>query len=134
MRSFLHGSRTSNCMRSCCVSEYSSEFGECWPLDPVTQSVLKKNFRELVDLLDVDGDLIDEMSKRGCFSFRSLRSLEDIPDPSTRNKRLIEMLMRTSATTFRLFTDSLSAVQTHLVPMLTGNTGKEVTMNNLLLP
>jgi L-lysine 2,3-aminomutase len=75
-------------------------------------------------LLDTDDDLICEMLKRKCFTLYQLVILRNISDMCERNKKLLDLLLASSVATFNLFVECLQTTQEHLVPLLTGKTGK----------
>ena len=102
------------------------DFGECWPLDAVRLSILKKNRPVLCELLDTDDDLINEMSSRHCLTEEQLDKIRETGSLRNRNVLLVDTFERRSIDNFRLFEESLNITQPHLVPLLNENdpTGK----------
>ena len=111
-----------------CCQEYSSEFGDCWPLGSERQLIIMANYQELVELLDTDDDLIGEMKSRGCLRQEHLSQIENVGDLCERNKLLLNILLRSSTCACSLyrFMECLRTTQQHLLPFLTGNTGKQI--------
>ena len=105
-------------------SDYSPEFGDCWPLDPGILAVIKNNKVKLIRYLCVD-ELIGELSNRKCITDEKLHCIRQTK-PNKRNDVLLDLLMKTSVENFQLFVACLRVTQSHLVPLLTGDTGMNV--------
>jgi hypothetical protein len=108
-----------------CV-EYRREFGDDWPVDSYKKSVILKNRTNLQELLDTDDDLIGAMRSRECLSKHQLRSIQNVTDLTARNGKLLDILTSSSARNLNRFVGCLQSTQGHLVPLLTGDTGKQV--------
>jgi hypothetical protein len=104
--------------------EYRSEFRDCWPLDSDQISIITKNNMKLWELLDTGDDLIGAMLSRSCFAQQLVTSLQRVSDLEERNKKLLDILTRSSRENFNRFVDCLRTMQRHIVPLLTGNKGK----------
>ncbi len=104
---------------------YRPEFGEHWPLDSDKTSVIIKKRSELLELLDTDDDLIGAMLSRDVFSKHKLRSIQSATDLQTRNGKLLDILTGSSLRTLNRFVGCLQSTQCHLVPLFTGDTGKQ---------
>jgi hypothetical protein len=101
-----------------------SAYGSCWPLDDDHENIINKNYLRLKDLLDPDDDLINVMLSRDCLTPQRLINIRNCTDVSERNKKLLEYLRRGSLEKFDSFVDCVACTQPHLVPLLSGNTGK----------
>ena len=119
-------------MRMLVCSEYRPEFGDCWPLDSDQISLISKNSLELCELLDTDDDLIGAMLSRSCFTQQKVTSIKNVSDLRERNKKLLDVLTRSSRENFNRFVDCLRTTQPHIVPLLTGNKGTHFLMNHYL--
>lgn len=107
----------------CYCAEYSPQQHDCWPLDSEIKSVILKNYSNIADLLDVNEDLVSEMLSRQCFGLNQLVNIENTSDGCERSKKLLNFLLKGSASTLKLFAECLHSTQRHLVPLITGNTG-----------
>jgi hypothetical protein len=106
------------------LSGYTADDGDCWPLEDDQLSIINKNSRKLTELLESDGDLIGHMMATDCFSQGHLKELQEEHNRSERNKKLLDMLKRRSKDQFKQLVACLEKTQRHLVPFLTGDTGK----------
>jgi hypothetical protein len=108
--------------------EYRDEFGDCWPLDAEQVSIIRKNKLELAELLDLDtdDDLIGAIYSKSYFLQQQLTSIQSVSDLRKRNMKLLDILTRSSRATFNRFVDCLRTTQRHIVPLLTGNKGKQL--------
>jgi hypothetical protein len=102
---------------------YSSECGDCWPLDPHRKAFIVHNYPQLVELLDTDEDLIVAIRSRGCFNDALLQSIESSADLRERARKLLDIVLRNSVSKLNQFIECLNTTQPHLVPLLTGNLG-----------
>lgn len=102
---------------------YSSAFGDFWPLDPDTESIILSNYEQLFNDIETDVDLISELTSRNCFTVAQLRSIENAGDLQERNKKLLSFIIRGSKSRLKMFTECLKVTQPHLVPLLTENKG-----------
>jgi hypothetical protein len=90
-----------------------------------SKSIIMKNYSKLADLLDTDDDLICEMLSRECFTVYQLINIANTSDLCERNKKLLDLVLSGSVATLARFTECLQTTQPHLIPLLTGNTGKQ---------
>ena len=104
--------------------EYTSQFGDCWPLDEERKSNLIKNRYLLNEHLSTDDDLIGEILKHGCFTFELMQNVRSSTNLTDRNELLLDILARNSIEKFKLFESCLHITQPHLSALLTGDTGK----------
>ena len=90
-------------------------------------SIIRKNKFELGELLDLDtdDDLIGAMFSQSCFPQQQLTSIQRVSDLDERNKKLLDILARSSRENFNKFVGCLRTMQRHIVPLLTGNKGKQ---------
>jgi hypothetical protein len=86
-------------------------------------SFIEKNYSEISDLLDTDDDLICELLSSECLTLRQLISIESTSDLCERNKKLLDLLLRSNVRTLNLFADCLRVTQPHLVHLVIENTG-----------
>ncbi len=105
---------------------YLNDYGDCWPLDEEQKSMILKNCSKIVDVLDVDDDLFCEMLSRHCLTLNQLIIIENTNDRCERNKKLLNILMRSSKATLKLFIECLEITQRHIVPLFSENTGKKL--------
>lgn len=117
---------------ACCLA-YRTEFDKHWPLKSCTKAIIKKNYKELTELLDADFHLIGLMQSRDCFTRQQLKSIESSTDISERNAKLLDILTRRSDGDFGIFVQCIETTQPHLVPLLTGDTGKQPSNCNFFL-
>ena len=103
--------------------DYSPQFGDCWPLGSKRQAVIRRNKRKLVRYLYINDELIDELSKRECFTYEKLQNIRKKATMEERNEALLDHLMKSSIGNFQLVLDCLRITQPHLIPLLTGDTG-----------
>ncbi len=103
---------------------FLNDCGDCWPLDEEQKSMIWKNYSKIADVLDVDDDLICEMLSRHCLTLNQLVIVENTNDRCERNKKLLNILLRSSKATLKLFIECLEMTQRHIVPLLSENTGK----------
>jgi hypothetical protein len=94
-------------------------------------SIITKNNVKLWELLDTDDDLIGAMLSQSCFTQQLLTSIQRVSDLDDRNKKLLDILTRSSRENFNRFVDCLRTTQRHIVPLLTGNKGTHL-MNRRL--
>lgn len=104
--------------------EISTQQHDCWPLDLETKSVIMKNYSEIADLLEVDEDLVCEMLSQECFTLNQLIIIYNTRDECERNQKLLNSLLRGSTVTWTKFIGCLQRTQRHILPLITGNTGK----------
>jgi hypothetical protein len=107
-----------------CLKELLPHHGECWPLDSEQKSVILKNYSKIADILEVDDDLNCEMLSRNCLTLTQLTIIENTNDRIERNKKLLNILLRSSRATLKLFIECLETTQRHVVPLMSENTGK----------
>jgi hypothetical protein len=86
-------------------------------------SFIVKNYSEISDLLDTDYDMICELLSSECLTARQLISIESTSDLCERNKKLLDLLLRSSVRTLNSFADCLQATQPQLVHLVIENTG-----------
>ena len=81
---------------------------------------------ELWELLDTDDDLIGAMLSQSCFTQQQVTSIQRVSDLDERNKKLLDILARSSRENFNKFVGCLRTMQRHIVSLLTGNKGTEL--------
>ena len=86
---------------------------------------------ELWELLDTDDDLIGAMLSRSCFTQQKVTSIKNVSDLRERNKKLLDILTRSSRENFNRFVECLRRTQPHIEPLLTGNKGKQLVNHYL---
>ena len=118
---FVYYSALFNLLFLC--SDYSPEFGDCWPLDSDKLAVINRNKAKLVRYLCVDNELIGELSKQKCFTDEKLHCIRQT-EVNKRNDALLNLLIKSSVGNFHLFVECLRITQPHLVPLFTGDAGK----------
>lgn len=104
--------------------EYSSEYGDCWPVEYSKKFVILANYTRLVERLEMDDDFIFTIKSRDCLTAAQLCSIENCTDLQERKRAVLDMIMRSSVSKFNQFIECLSCSQPHIVPLLTGNKGK----------
>jgi hypothetical protein len=104
-------------------SEYSSEYGDCWPMDSERRMKILNNYRQLVQLLHVDVDLIDAIMSRNCFTDEQMSSIQTSSGLGEQSRKLLDLFIRSSVSKFKQFIECLDITQPHIVPLLTENTG-----------
>jgi hypothetical protein len=92
------------------------------------------NYSKLADLLDTDDDLICEMLSRECFTLNQLINVVNTSDLCERNKKLLDLVLNGSVATSKLFIGCLQMTQPHLLPLITGCTGRLYERMYELLP
>ena len=104
------------------------EFGDCWPLDSDRMSIIMGNYLELRELLDTDDDLIEAMFSKSCFTQQQLTSILSVSDLHDRNKKLLDILTRSSRENFNRFVDCLFTTQPHIATLLSGDEGTHLML------
>jgi hypothetical protein len=82
-----------------------------------------KNYSKIANVLEVDDALFREMISRHCLTFNQLISIENAKDRCEMAKKLMDILLRSSKATLKLFIDCLETTQRHVVPLMNENTG-----------
>ena len=100
-------------------TEISSTCGECWPLDYQSKSLILKNYSKIASILDSGDDLITEMLSQHCLTLNQLIVIENINDRCERTKKLLDILLKGSRGTLKLFLRCLEKTQRHLVSLMT---------------
>ena len=95
-----------------------------WPLDNNQLRLITGNLQQLIEFLDSGDDLIFSLIGTDCFTRRQIDALKCIADINDRNAKLLTMLTRRGVEHFNQFLHSLEMFQRHLLPLLTGNTGR----------
>ena len=88
-------------------------------------TIIRENASELLERLVTDDALIEAMKSKSCFTQQQLTIIQSVSDLHERNKMLLEILSRSSLEKFNRFVDLLRAMKPHIVPLLTGNEGKQ---------
>lgn len=101
----------------------TEEHGGCWPLDERTQDFLIVNNVALVNQLNSDDNFISRLSATNCFTPRQLQSISQITDLFDKNRKLLDMLSRSSIDHFNQLIQCLQETQPDLVQLLTGEKG-----------
>lgn len=60
------------------------------------KTILKKNYKNIIERLIADDEFIDALKSRGCFKNELLESIKNETDLRSRNARLLNTLMRGS--------------------------------------
>jgi len=82
-------------MRMYIVLEYSDEFGEDWPLAENQISILNKNHKSFVDLLELS-DLLGRLYSSKVINIRQRDSISSKPTSHEKNNALLGILRRRS--------------------------------------
>src|SRR6218665_3274864 len=82
-------------MRMYIVLEYSDEFGEDWPLAENQISILNKNYKSFVDLLELS-DLLGRLYSSKVINIRQRDSISSKPTSHEKNNALLGILRRRS--------------------------------------
>lgn len=106
-------------------SDRTFDCGDCWPLDKDRLSRLKRNYKKLEDLIEVDNDLLTELEQSACFTTQHVNAIEAGVAAAERKRcqKMLDILKLRSEADFKKFIKCLEKTQKHLVPYLTGDKG-----------
>lgn len=100
------------------VLEYSTEFGEDWPLTKKEISILDTNDRHLVDLLELS-DLLGRLYSSDVITSRQMDSISSKPTSHGKNEALLDILRRRSLRHYRKAITCLhQSQQSHIAEIL----------------
>ena len=88
-------------------------------MDSQSKSLILKNYSKIASILDSGDDLIAEMLSQHCLTLNQLIVIENINDRCERNKKLLDILLKGSRRTLKLFLECLEKMQCHLLPLMT---------------
>lgn len=77
------------------ISEYSSEFGEDWPLTEKEVSILDTNQESLVDIMELS-DLLGLLFSKKVINKRQMELISSLQTSYKKNETLIDILRRRS--------------------------------------
>jgi hypothetical protein len=102
----------------------SSFVGDARPLDDIRLLRLKRNITIFVSEIDHECGLLTKMMTEGCISHQQKELIESGTTPSEMNRRLLDLLRRSSVSVFDRFVNCLIATgQQHLASLLTNDGG-----------
>ena len=102
-----------------------NDVANMWPLKNTQIRIINENHHSLVKFLDSGNELMSRLAATSCFNDQQMTALNSLNDVSAKNKKMLEMLQRRSVEHFNQFLQCLDETQRHLLPLLTGDTGKD---------
>jgi hypothetical protein len=79
----------------------------CWPLTPLELHCINNSQAMAIDLIDLNGVLIDRMTAVGCINVRQQRFIKELRSSDEKIRCLFDIMTRRSQRSFRLFLDCL---------------------------
>jgi hypothetical protein len=105
------------------VGRYASDdkLYKRWPLDSEYESRIKRNFRELSELIETDFDFVTLLYPAACINSLQKCDVDDTPNEYDKPRKLLDFLLQSSIANYEDFVECLKKTNQHLVAKILEN-------------